>query len=124
MAAGNTATIDVATLRVQWGSHSSMAAICSYWTITRDQLIRLRDKLPLPKRHDRALRYKPKRSEQCDPTEDEIWNKLVFQIQATWDEATELQRRVSKPSVFSLKRVELHGEARDFLDDVNRDCQW
>lgn len=121
--AGNTTTIDVGTLRVQWASHSSQAAICAYWTITRDQLIRLRDVLPLPKRHDRALRYKPKRSEQVDPTEDEIWNKLVFKIQATWDEATELQRRVSKPSVLSLKQVRLEGEARDFIDDVSRDCE-
>ncbi len=118
--AGDTAAVNVQTLRVQWDSHSSMAAICTHWTITRDQLIRLRDVLPLPKRHDRALRYKPKRSEQRDPTEDEIWNQLVFKIQATWDEATELQRRVTKPRVFELRPMATPDDMRHFVDDVNR----
>ena len=118
--AGDTATINVQTLRVQWDSHSSMAAICTHWTITRDQLIRLRDVLPLPKRHDRALRYKPKRSEQRDPTEDEIWNQLVFKIQATWDDATELQRRVTKPRVFELRPMRLPDDVKNFVDDANR----
>ena len=122
--AGNTSTISFATLRVQWDSHSSMAAICSYWTISKDQLIRLRDVLPLPKRHDRALRFKPKRSGIVDPSEDEIWNRLVFKIQAGWDEQTELNRRVTKPVEFRTPIVETPEEARDFLDDVNRDCEW
>ena len=119
--AGNTAAINFATLRVQWDSHSSMASICSFWTISRDQLIRLRDVLPLPKRHDRSLRFKPKRSDRADPSEDEIWNKLVFRIQATWTEEQELARRVTKPQAFSLRVVETPDDVRDFLDDVNRD---
>ena len=122
--AGNTSTINFATLRVQWDSHSSMAAICSHWTITRDQLIRLRDVLPLAKRHDRSLRYKPKRAGRVDPTEDEIWNCLVFRIQAGWDEQTELNRRVSKPVNFQTPIVDTPEEARDFLNDSNRDAEW
>jgi hypothetical protein len=43
MPRGNTTTIDVQTLRMQWSSHSTMASICTYWSISRDQLIRLRD---------------------------------------------------------------------------------
>jgi hypothetical protein len=42
MPRGNTTTIDVQTLRMQWSSHSTMASICTYWSISRDQLIRLR----------------------------------------------------------------------------------
>lgn len=122
--AGNTSAINFATLRVQWDSHSSMAAICSYWSISKDQLVRLRDVLPLPKRHDRALRFKPKRAGRVDPTEDEIWNKIVFQIQATWDEQTELARRVTKPVSFRAPIVETTEQTRDFLDDVNRDFEW
>lgn len=118
--AGNTATIDFRTLRIQWNSHSSMAAICTHWTISRDQLIRLRDVLPLPKRHDRSLRFKPKRSDRSDPTEDEIWNQLVFKIQATWTEEQELARRVTKPQQFSLRVVETPDDMRNFLDDLNR----
>lgn len=122
--AGNTSTINFATLRIQWDSHSSMAAICTHWTITKDQLVRLRDVLPLPKRHDRSLRFKPKRSGRVDPTEDEIWNKLVFRIQANWDEQTELARRVTKPMEFRAPIVETPEDARGFIDDVNRDCEW
>lgn len=117
---GNTATIDVATLRVQWDSHSSMAAICTFWDISKDQLIRLRDVLPLPKRHDRSLRFKPKRSEQRDPTEDEIWNQIVFRIQAGWTEEQELARRVTKPQWFTVRTVETPDDMRHYLDDMNR----
>ena len=118
--AGNTATIDFRTLRIQWSSHSSMAAICTHWTITRDQLIRLRDVLPLPKRHDRSLRFKPKRSEQCDPSEDEIWNRLVFKIQAGWTEEQELARRVTKPQAFSMRLIQTPDDMRRQVDDMNR----
>jgi hypothetical protein len=54
MPRGNTTTIDVQTLRMQWSSHSTMASICTYWSISRDQLIRLRDVYSLAKRHDRT----------------------------------------------------------------------
>ena len=122
--AGNTSAINIATLRIQWDSHSSMAAICTHWTISKDQLIRLRDVLPLPKRHDRSLRFKPKRIGQTDPSEDEIWNRLVFKIQAGWDSQTELNRRVTKPMDFRTPSVETPDDCRDFIDDVNRDCEW
>jgi len=118
--AGNTAVIDFKTLRVQWDSHSSMAAICTHFSISRDQLIRLRDVLPLPKRHDRSLRFKPKRSGQVDPSEDEIWNRLVFKIQATWTEEQELARRVTKPTAFSIRVVETPDDVRHYIDDANR----
>jgi hypothetical protein len=61
MPRGNTTTIDVQTLRMQWASHSTMASICTYWSISRDQLIRLRDVYSLAKRHDRTKRRKGER---------------------------------------------------------------
>jgi RNase P subunit RPR2 len=61
MPRGNTTTIDVQTLRMQWSSHSTMASICTYWSISRDQLIRLRDVYSLAKRHDRTKRRKGER---------------------------------------------------------------
>lgn len=67
---GNTATIDVSTLRVQWDSQMPMIDICTHWTISRDQLIGLRDKLELAKRHDRALRRKPPRYVGPDAEEE------------------------------------------------------
>lgn len=93
--AGNTATIDIHTLRVQWASHSSMASIASYWTITKDQLVRLRDVYELPRRHDRRLRFKPDRREYRDPTPREIQQRCK-EVRSTWDDATEFARRVQK----------------------------
>lgn len=121
--AGQTSTIDFATLRIQWASHSAMASICSYWSITKDQLIRLKTVAGLPARNDRSLRFKP-RGPRKDPTEDEIWNKLVFQVQANWDEATEMARRVNKPVTFRTPIVNTPDECKQFLDDVNRDAEW
>jgi hypothetical protein len=111
--AGITATINVQTLRVQWASHSSMFAICSYWTITKDQLIRLRDVVPLPKRHDRRLRFKPER--QRDPTQREI-AQACREIQARWDEHTRHERLVSKPQGFQLRQIETPDELRQYVE--------
>jgi len=118
--AGNTSTISVQAFSADWAAHLPMRALCERYTITRDQVVRLAVVWELPRRHDRALRWKPKRSEQRDPTEDEIWNKLVFQIQATWDESTELQRRVTKPTVFELRPMRLPDDCKNFVDDANR----
>ncbi len=52
--AGNTATIDVQAFRLQWDAGVPMAVMCSHWTITKDQLIRLKAVWELPLRHDRA----------------------------------------------------------------------
>lgn len=109
--AGITATIDVQTLRVQWLSHSSMASICAYWTISKDQLIRLRDVVPLPKRHDRRLRFKPKRSDYRDPTPAEI-RRACRDLQAAWDDRTREERAVTKPRQFSIRPIEMTPEAR------------
>ena len=103
--AGNTATIEFATLRVQWDSHSSMASICSYWTITKDQLIRLKSVVPLAPRHDRRFRFKPKRSEYRDPTPREIAQACV-EIQARWDARTREERAVTKTQHVSLRRID------------------
>ena len=52
--AGNTATIDVQAFRLQWDAGVPMAVMCSHWTITKDQLIRLKAVWELPLRHDRS----------------------------------------------------------------------
>lgn len=135
--AGNTAIIDEQTLRLQWSSYMPMVAICTHWTITKDQLVRLRDVWCLPLRLDRRRRFKPRGDEKwSEPDGDEIAASeasldlapqiaaLVTVVQATWDDATWRERQINKPTAFSLARVELHGETRDFIDDVNRDCQW
>ena len=116
--AGNTATIDFATLRVQWDSHSSMASICAYWTITKDQLIRLKGVVPLAPRHDRRFRFKPKRSEMRDPTPREI-AQACREIQAKWDDRTREDRAVHKTQHVTLLRVEMTPEARAALEEID-----
>ena len=115
--AGNTATIDFVTLKLQWDSHSAMASICSYWTITKDQLIRLKGVVPLAPRHDRRFRFKPKRSEVRDPTEREI-EQAKREIQAKWDERTRQERSVYKVQHVSLIRVEMTPDARAALEEL------
>lgn len=107
--AGVTATIDFQTLRIQWASHSSMYAICTHWTITKDQLIRLKTVAHLPPRHDRRLRFKP--VHQPDPTPREI-AQACREIQAKWDANTRHERMVTKPQEFTLRQVETPEELR------------
>lgn len=68
--AGNTATISLVAFRADWMTHMPMRVLCDRYTITRDQVIRLKHVWDLPPRHDRKLRAKPPR--QRDPTPTEI----------------------------------------------------
>ncbi|NBW14445.1 MAG: hypothetical protein EBR82_41245 [Caulobacteraceae bacterium] len=132
--AGDTSRIDIETLRVQWASHSSYAAICAFWTVTRDQLVRLRDVLPLPLRHDRRLRFRPPRAEK--PTPQEIaaseasldlapWVAArATCVSAHWTDEVRAARQVAKPEMFQMRPVEMPEELRNTFDDLNRECQW
>lgn len=123
---GNTATIDVAVLREQWSSQMPMVAICTHWTVTKDQLIRLRDVFALPKRHDRKLRHKPPRAPRPDAAElaaSEASLNLAPQIaervtvtQAAWTFEVRMSRRMAESSPFMLRWVESEGVIRRFLD--------
>jgi hypothetical protein len=67
--AGITATIDFTVLREQWLSYRPMAEIAQHWTITGNQLIRLRVVLGFPPRNDRKRRHKPTRDDRIlDPS--------------------------------------------------------
>ena len=107
---GNTTAIDVQMLRMQWSSHSSMASICMFWTVSRDQLIRLRDVYQLPKRHDRRARKKPEREPEPSRAEQRASKatlnlapkvaKRAAMVQATWSDATRQARHWHKPTLF------------------------
>jgi hypothetical protein len=132
--AGDTSRIDIATLKLQWASHSSYAAICSFWTVTREQVIRLKHVVPLPPRHDRRLRFRPSRPEK--PTPEEIaaseasldlapWVAARATCEsALWTDEIRAQRQVTKPSVFSIQPVDVPDEMRNMFDDLNREGQW
>jgi len=123
---GDTTAINVATLRLQWASHSSMASICSFWTVSRDQLIRLRDVHQLPKRHNRSLRRKPEREPEPSRAEQRASEgsldlaphvaKRAAAVRATWSENIRQHRHYSSPSVFEVPIVQVEIEPEDDMD--------
>ena len=128
---GDTTAIDVTTLRLQWSSHSSMAAICSFWTISKDQLIRLRDVHALPKRHSRSIRFKPERDNRPPPKAEEAASQATLSlapaievraaaVRATWTEAQRHARYWQRPSVFALPVVDAPFDLEDSDDDSAR----
>ena len=105
MAAGNTATISVEQFRADWLDHAPIVQLCERYSITKDQVIRLRDCWALPLRHDRKLRARPER--QRDPSPAEI-EAACLRIQATWDERTRELRAVYKTQHAGLRQVSLN----------------
>lgn len=105
---GNTATISLTAFRADWMTHMPMRALCERYSVSRDQVIRLKHHWDLPPRHDRKLRAKPKRA--IDPTTTEI-RRLCLEIQQTWTDETREQRRVIKTQHVMLQRFELTDEA-------------
>lgn len=132
--AGDTSRVCIETLKVQWGSHSSYAAICSFWTITKDQLVRLRNVVPLPLRNDRRLRFRPNGYERPTPEEiaaSEASLDLAPMVaaratneSALWTDEIRLQRQVTKPTMFRMEPVQTPEELREAVDDLNRERLW
>ena len=126
MPRGNTATISVASFRLDWLEHVTMRDLCERYSVSRDQVVRLRDYWSLPKRHDRRLRRKPERLPPPSPEEIAASEEglalapmiaaRVTCVQISWTEATRHERQVTKPTMFSLSRIELSDEARDELE--------
>jgi hypothetical protein len=100
--AGNTATISVDQFRADWLDHTPIGQLCERYTITKDQVIRLRDVWALPLRNDRRLRSKPKR--QRDPTPAEI-EAACLRAQAAWDDRTRELRAVQKTQHVTLRVI-------------------
>ena len=117
--AGNTATISVAAFRADWLTHMPISGLCVRYSITKDQVIRLRDVWELPLRHDRRNRFKPPHRVK-DPTQVEIRQRCL-EIQARWDERTRQERAVNKAKPVTLKRVELNDEAWTALEQIGDD---
>lgn len=102
--AGNTATISMVAFRADWCAHIPVAELCIRWTITKDQVVRLRDLWELPLRRDRKNFRKTVR--QADPTPEEIAERAAI-IRAGWSDETELERRVVKPRQFEVRPISL-----------------
>lgn len=111
---GNTATISLTAFRADWMMHLPMRELCCRYTISRDQVIRLKHCWNLPPRHDRKLRAKPKRVP--DPTTTEIQQRCL-EIQATWSDEVRELRLVTKTQPMMLHRLELSDDAEHRISD-------
>ena len=118
MAAGNTATISIEQFRADWCDHKPIVQLCEMYSITKDQVIRLRDVWSLPLRNDRRLRSKPER--QRDPAPHEI-EAACLRIQATWDDRTRELRAVYKTEHVHLRRISVDGDILGQLDEPEAD---
>lgn len=110
---GNTATISLTAFRADWLTHLPMRDLCVRYTITRDQVVRLKHHWDLPPRHDRKLRAKPKRA--VDPSTTEI-QRLCMEIQATWSDDVRELRRVTKTEHVILRRIPLDDNTRSHAE--------
>jgi len=131
---GNTATIDVAVLRIQWVSQMPMAAICTHHTISKDQLIRLKSVYDLEPRHDRSRRFKPPRDPGPDDAEElasrsslslapQIAARVTC-VQVTWSQETRLARTVTKnPGAGLLRWVNANELVQRFLSDSHDETE-
>lgn len=117
---GNTATISLTAFRADWMTHLPMRELCCRYTISRDQVIRLKHHWNLPPRHDRKLRAKPKRA--IDPTTTEI-QRLCLEIQQTWSDEVRELRQVIKTQHATLKRIPLDDETRRAASQYDGDAE-
>jgi hypothetical protein len=133
---GSTATIDAAKFRAAWDAHVPIRQICVQFTVSRDQVTRLKFLWELPPRHDRSLRWKPgPQDREPEPDADEIaaseasldlapWvSDQVTCVQSNWTDRTWEERRVVKATEFTLARIAVPDEYRDMIDCMNRDLE-
>lgn len=114
MRRGNTATISIQQFRADWDLGIPIADLCSNYTISRDQVIRLRDVWSLPLRHDRRAR-KP-RGNSVDPTPDQIRERCL-EIQAGWDDATREARHWKNAAPYVLQVISIPDNGVGIPDD-------
>ncbi len=110
--AGNTTTIDLATFSADWNANLPLAVICDRWTVSKDQVSRLRLRWNLQPRTDRRSRHKPAQS--IDPTEDEIAVRAAA-VRATWGSEIERKRLVGARKPTPPRVIPLSAEAQDAI---------
>ena len=112
MAYGNTTTICLVAFRTDWMENIPLAAICERWSVSKDQVTRLRVRWELPPRTNRQDRHKPEQI--VDPTEQEIELRAAA-IRATWTEDTEAKRRTGKQKPAGPRIIPLSAEALEAI---------
>jgi len=131
--AGNTSTINVAAFAADWGANIPITQLCVRWTVTKDQVYRLRDVWQLPLRLDRRLRAKPPR--QPKPTKPELaaseatlaLSPMVAaraaEVRAGWSDVVYLQasrgnrQGSGEPQRYEIPEIPVPGNLRMFLTE-------
>jgi len=111
--AGVTSTISIEQFRIDWRDNKPISLLCEMYSVTKDQVIRLRDVWQLPLRNDRRLRHKPVR--QADPTPQQI-RAACAKFQARWDDHTREARRVTKSQPLEVRHVSVSSIVLHDLD--------
>ena len=115
MPRGNTATISVVAFRADWQLGLPIAVLCSSYSISRDQVVRLRDLWDLPLRHDRRSR-KRQAGHRRDPSPEEIRQRCL-EIQATWSDKVREDRHWRKPQVWAVPIVQIPSDGAAWPDE-------
>lgn len=115
MPRGNTATISIETFKADWNSGLPIAVICSVYSISKDQVVRLRDIWHLPLRNDRRKR-KRQAGHKRDPTPNEIRLRCL-EIQATWTDKVREDRHWKKQQEWVVPIVDIHSDGVALPDE-------
>lgn len=94
MATTNWRTVDREQFTRDWNENLTIQEICEKHSLTKDQVIRLRDVFACPKRMNRKLRRKPLKS--ADPTPEYI-EKCCIILRNSWTRREERWRRKYVP---------------------------
>jgi len=110
--AGVTATISVQAFRRDWARGLTIADLCQRYTVTKDQVVRLRTVWRCELRHDRRKRAKPEPEPEPTPEEDaasarscELAPQVAIRAAAertNWCDVTYLLRSGVQPSPYTV----------------------
>lgn len=98
--AGNTAVISVMQFTADWAAHVPISALCERYTVTKDQVLRLKVVWQLPPRHDRKLRAKPKWAPRPTREEDEASGDSCDLAPEVAKRVADLRQGINGPRIF------------------------
>jgi len=104
---GVTATISAVRFRADWASGLTIADLCQRHTISKDQVVRLRDLWECGLRHDRRKRAKPDREPEPTP-EEEAASQASCDLAPEVAARAEVERRSWSDVTYLLRRYGIH----------------
>lgn len=103
MSRGDTTKINVVSFRADWNAGLPIAVLCVTYSVSRDQVVRLRDIWKLPLRHDRRKRHVAR---NADPTPEQIAARSL-EVQEKWSDKVREDRHWKKVKPWRILEIEL-----------------